>query len=409
MKVQRQTKLVSALCAAGLCILTSGAAQADTTFKLSGYGTLSGTITDSHDYEFRSSMNQSKGVSRGFDLGVDSKLGLQGVANFGNGLSLTGQLLGQRRRDDPSADSNNDFDAGFEWLYAQYALTSNLDVRLGRVVLPAFMISDSRNVGYSQPWLRAPLTVYAGMPLTNVDGAQVNWRLPLGSAILNVQPTYGQSSYNLQSGQFVLQDRSKWVGALNVSLELGDWLLRAGQVRSSTNQTNLAPFGAQAGGVPYDMKDKFTTLGMQYDNGSALFMSEWTQRSMSNVPTTGNPIWGFIDIGGGMTLADVYGAKLAGMPLARNDAYYVGGGWHLGSFLPMLVFGQARDKMTQVKDRQVSASIRYDVATNMALKAQWTRVGARDGLAFVSAAQQGSPDYNSKKIDALSLGLDFVF
>jgi len=411
MNVQRQSKLVSALAAAGLCMLASGVAHADTTFKMSGYGTLAGTMLDSHDYEFRSSMNQSKGADRGLDLGVDSKLGLQGVADFGNGLSLTGQLLGQRRRDDPSATSNNDFDVGFEWLYAQYALSSNLDVRLGRVVLPAFMISDSRNVGYSQPWLRAPMSVYAGMPLTNVDGAQVNWRLPLGSAILNVQPTYGQSSYNIQSGKFVLQARSDWVAALNLSMEMGDWTVRVGQVRSLSKQLNLAPFGEAAGGVPYDMKDKFSTLGLQYDNGQALFMSEVTQRNMSTTPTAGNPIWGFVPIpnGGGATLADAYAAKVAGRPLAHGDAYYLAGGWHFGSFLPMLVFGQTHDHETGVKNRQLSASIRYDVAPSLALKAQVTRVNARDGNVLVTAAQEGSADYNSKKLTALSVGVDFVF
>jgi hypothetical protein len=138
-------------------------------------------------------------------------------------------------------------------------------------------------------------------------------------------------------------------------------------------------------------------------------MSEVTQRNMSSTPTAGNAIWGFIDIGGGVTLADAYAAKVAGKPLAHGDAYYVAGGWHFGSFLPMLAFGQTHDHETGMKNRQLSASIRYDFAPNLALKAQVTRFNARDGNVLVTAAQEGSTDYNSKKIDALSVGLDFVF
>lgn len=127
-------------------------------------------------------MNQAQGTGTGWDLGLDSRLGLQGVAKFNDEFSVTAQLLGQRRRtgDASAAQPNDDFDAGFEWLFAQYSPTSNFDMRLGRVVLPAFMISDSRNVGFSQPWLRAPLEVYGQMPLTTADGAQVSWRIPVG-------------------------------------------------------------------------------------------------------------------------------------------------------------------------------------------------------------------------------------
>lgn len=408
MNIHRQTRLVCALTAAGWCALAGGTAHADPSFKLSGYGTLAATRLDSNDYAFRSTMGQSEGAGRGIDLGVDSKLALQGVTQFGNGLSLTGQLLGQRHRVDGTAESNNDFEVGFEWLYAQYAVTSNLDARVGRVVLPAFMISDSRNVGYSQPWLRAPMVVYAGMPMTNVDGAQLTWRVPVGSAVVSVQPTYGQSSFNLQSGKFVLVDRTKWVGGLNLSVELGDWLLRAGQVRSRTPEADIAPMGAGTPGVSYDMRDKFTTLGLQYDNGSALFMAEWTKRKMNDMPVAGNPVWGFIQIGGGMTFADYYAAKLAGKPLSHADTFYVAGGWRFGSFLPMLAVGQVNDLKYKVKNREVSASIRYDVAPSMALKAQWTQFNARDAQAVVSAALEGSADYN-KKLNAVSVGLDFVF
>jgi hypothetical protein len=413
MKTPSRTTMAAAawLACSGCAVLFPQVSFADTTFKVSGYGTVAGTITDNADYKFRSSMNQSEGADKGFDFFTDSKLGLQGVANFNNGFSITGQLLGQRKREDATATSNNDFNVGFEWLYGQYSPTSNIDVRLGRVVLPAFMISDSRNVGYSQPWLRAPMSVYAGMPLSSLDGGQINFRLPMGSSILTIQPSYGKSSYNLVSGSLVIKDRSKWVGGVNASLEYGDWTIRAGQVRSRTPEQALAFFGDALGPVIYDLKDKFTSLGLQFDNGKAVVMTEWTQRKMSQLPGNGPALWSIATVPnlGPTTFENLYDLQVgSGKPLAKNDAFYVAGGWRFGSVLPMLAYGQTKNKQTKVKNKELSASVRYDFMSNVALKAQISRFNARDSQSFVTAAGSTSPDYN-KKINVFSIGLDFVF
>src|SRR5690606_6691127 len=380
MKIPCRTTVAAAawLACAGAACVFSPSSFAQATFKVSGYGTLAGTVTDNAAYAFRSSMNQSEGAQKGFDFFTDSKLGVQAVANFNTGFSVTGQLLGQRRRVDRTGDSNSDFEVGFEWLYAQYSPTSNLDLRLGRVVLPAFMISDSRNVGYSQPWLRAPLSVYAGMPLTNVDGGQINWRIPAGSAIVSVQPTYGQSSFNvsngIQSGSLVLKDRTKWVAGLNVGLEYGDWLIRAGQLTSRSPDTELRLFGASRPAVSYDLKDSFTSAGVQFDNGTAVVMAEWSKRKMSDMPLNGNL---------GMLEPLYQSTRYPGRPLLKNQNFYVAGGWRFGSVLPMLSYGQTRNMFSGEKNREISGSVRWDFMNNLALKAQLSRYQARDPQAFV--------------------------
>ncbi|MES2091943.1 MAG: porin [Pseudomonadota bacterium] len=383
-KIQRQTKLASALCAAGLGLLAAGGvAHAETTFKLSGYGTLAATFTDDNVYEFRSSMSQSQGATNKADLGVLSKLGLQGVANFGNGLSVTGQLLGQRRRIDSTLTSNNDFDAGFEWLFAQYSPTSNLDFRVGRVVLPSFMISDSRNVGFTQPWLMAPLEVYARMPLTTVDGAQAVWRIPVGSAIVSIQPTVGSGHINISSSGLTSNEDSKKIRGLNASLEYGDWMMRLGQVRSESYFT-LSP------SLPgFILKDVFTSVGLQYDNGKAVLMSEWTMRKENNTPST------FF--------------LVPGEPLTGAKSWYVAGGWRFGKLLPMLIYADYHDKKglhpADQHTRSISTSLRYDISDTVALKAQVGQYFAKDGGMFVNPAA-----YNdNKKIVVGSVGIDFVF
>lgn len=388
MKPLRMRPLAALLCGAGLA-LSLGAAQAQDSgvkTRFSGYGTIAATVTDQADREFRSSMNQSKGASDKLDFGPDSRLGLQGVVDFGQGFTATGQLLAQRRRVDDAVDSNQDFDLGVEWLFAQFSPTPNIDLRLGRVVLPAFMISDSRNVGYAQPWLRAPIDVYAQMPLTTLDGLQMNWRIPVGSAIFTIQPSYGTGHSNISSGGIVIDSDSSPTYGLNATVEWGNWLGRVGQTRGTTEivDLQLSPFLPL---LNYDMKDKFTSAGVQYDNGQLIVMSEFAKRTQNDVP-------------------------LLGRPLAKTDSWYLAGGWRFGKWLPMVAYSETKDKLTDVKVDATAVSLRYDVVTNVALKAQITRHMARDSRAFVNAATSSAfgtdADYNDR-INVFSFGVDFVF
>lgn len=387
--ILHRTKLAAALCAAGIGLMAANQASAEVTFKVSGYGTLAATMTDQDEIQFRNSLNQSEGASNKLDLGVDSRLGLQGVLNFGSGFSITSQLLGQRRRTDGTPTSNEDFNVGFEWLFGQYSPTSNIDLRLGRVVLPSFMISDSRNVGYTQPWLRAPMSVYAQMPLTTLDGVQALWRIPMGPAIMTIQPSYGESAFNISSSGLPLKATSHPVASLNANLEFGDWLIRAGQVRGSSMLRNLvlSPFLA---GSPlnHKMKDVFTSAGVQYDNGTAIVMAEWAQRKQNDIDPSyfsGAPF------------------NIGGKPLAETRSWYAGGGWRFGKWLPMVVYGEAKNTLTSVKTHNMNFSVRYDLMNNVALKAQVSRYDGRDTAAFVV------PDAAKGTVNVFAVGLDFVF
>lgn len=401
MKQFKRTKFAALMMGVGLTLMgQSGWAADGPTYKFSGFGTLAGTVTNDSDLQFRSSMNQSKGANSTLDLGVDSKLGLQGVVDFGSGMTVTGQVLAQRRRVDDTADSNRDFDLGVEWLMAQYSPTSNLDLRLGRVVLPAFMISDSRNVTYTQPWLRAPLEVYGQMPLTTLDGVQAVWRIPVGAAVFSIQPSFGKSAPNVSVSGLTIKPDYARVASLNASFEYGDWLARVGQVRGNNVNTALELAPGMLPTLVFDMKDTFTNFGVQFDNGSAIVMAEYATRRMNDLPTA--PA-GF----GPAELAGWGMSGYAGQPLAKTDHWYVAGGWRFGKWLPMLAYGRTTDKSAAATPANtgVDLSLRYDLMTNVALKAQFSRYQSQDGVAFVAPTTAA----NDKKVNILSAGLDFVF
>lgn len=323
------------------------------THKISGYGTLAGTFTDSSDAEYVGSLGKFKGADKQLDIGVDSRVGLQGVVNFDSQFSMTAQALMTRRQ-------AKDFDVGMEWLYAQYAPIPEVNVRLGRVLMPSFLLSDSINVGYAQPWMRAPGEVYAQMLTNTVDGVQIGARHNFGSVLLSGQVSTGKSSFSI-----VVQSLGPvtvpvdHVVSTNLTAEVGNWLARIGQ---ATLHTNVS-------------KDDFAQIGMQYDNGTAVFMSEGTRRH--NTTSSYN-----------------------------NKSWYVAGGWRFGKLLPMVTYAALRpdvDNPVVKPVKSVAFSTRYDLASNVAFKAQVTRSDSTASLFINKTANVSS------KITVAAFGLDFIF
>jgi hypothetical protein len=355
-------------------------------YKISGFGTLGATKTDTDDTGFRASIGQLKGASKDIDLGVDSRAAVQGSVFLPHDFAVTAQILGIRR-------DNVDFDMGFEWLYAQYTGVPGLDVKVGRVVLPAFLVSDSRRVGYASPWLRVPPLVYSMMPMSNVDGGQATYRHAIGSAVLSAQWTYGgtrTNSYLTQSlslGGPTLYvpattegDVSHVIG-LNATLEWGDWTARISQVRAQDDLTSsLSVPGFGTVNTPLSFKDKFQEVGVQYDNGSLVVMSEFVRRKTDPA-------------------------------LQHAKAWYVGAGYHFGAVMPYAIVSQfeitkAISSTIDPKTKGTALGLRYDFATNVALKGEWARYRNYDNYIFTDSV---SPAVKGKNVDVMSIALDFVF
>ncbi|RZI84215.1 MAG: hypothetical protein EOP38_09845 [Rubrivivax sp.] len=384
--VSAATKAAFAI--AGVLALTQAAWADDVTYRFSGFGTLGVAKTDQDGTEFRQNVDQYNGADKSLDLGVDSRIALQGTAAYKD-FAFTGQLLGNRRL-------GEEFKVGFEWIYAQYTGVPGLDLKLGRVALPAFLVSDSRRVGYAVPWLRVPTLVYAMMPLSNVDGGQATYRHSIGSAILSGQVTSGnaktkfgstQAGVNLGPPFGVVYPNSdtdiqtRDILAFNAMLEWGDWTARLSQVKGDVNfaATATLPFG-QVTRVLF-FEDTFQEAGLQYDNGQVVVVAEYVKRKTDPMVQTA-------------------------------DAWYVGGGYRFGSVMPYAVV--SRYKTKEQLDTPVlppdatglALGVRWDLAANLALKGEWAQYKNSGPYAFTNAA---TPDVANKKINVLSVALDFVF
>ncbi|MFA5496307.1 MAG: hypothetical protein WC247_16200 [Porticoccaceae bacterium] len=373
-----QAPFCSALAFAALTTAGQSALASPPDLHVSGFGTLGYVTTDTNEAEFRSSARQHKGATDSSgDWGVDSRLGLQANVTFNSVFSAVGQVFASRRDKDYSPD--------VEWLFGQANLNEWASVRVGRMVLPTFLVSDSRHVGYAMHWLRVPMEAYASYIPTSFDGVQGIFRAELAGYNITTQLSAGQSEAKLYSvrEQTVLSGTTEGdeMVSLNLVAERGDWTLRAGYTLSRNHEVQFPGSPAVKG------DDGFTGLGVKYDNGSLLVQSEYILRRWN-----------------GRGAQDGY---------FDSDAYYLSAGYRFGAVMPYATFSHFRPdgegySTGDRRNAQTTAiGVRWDAVRNLALKAQVEEARGFSGLQYVPVAAGFAARAPSTHI--FSIAADFVF
>jgi hypothetical protein len=185
------------------CGVLSGAAQAQSMpeFKFSGFGTLAAVHADGDNADFKGSLFQPKGAghSRSTSFNPDSLLGAQLGVVFNDKLSAVVQVISQYQYD-------NSYKPQVEWANVKYQLTPELSVRLGRIAAPSYLLSETRYVGYANPWVRPPVEAYSVLSITSNDGIDVSYRSKLLGANNAFQVYYGKSKADLSTSSDIKAD-----------------------------------------------------------------------------------------------------------------------------------------------------------------------------------------------------------
>jgi hypothetical protein len=291
--------------------VSSAYAQDSSPVRISGFGTAALTWSDTDKAEF-ARPNQSSGVKKDPRTGVDSNLGLQADYSVNSWLSVTGQGLVRK-------DGEDNYGAELTWAFAKAKISDQLSVRAGRLVLPTFMISEYRNVGYANTFLRPPQEVYSQVPLNSVDGADLTWQQAYGDTTFTAQLALGRSKTDLSSG---IQAELTRLRALTLTAEHGPFTVRVGRTETKLTvdaaQFNTLVNALNTAGNAYkisqlnDMarlvdnhkkKGSFTSAGLGMDWNNIVAQTEYAKRK--------------IDTASGST-----------------DSWYVLGGYRFGKFLP---------------------------------------------------------------------------
>ena len=407
-------------------------------FSISGFGTLglAHSTEDKADFLANDLQAHGAGHSREWSPDVDSRLGLQLIVNVTPQLSGTFQAVSEQRHD-------GGFDPVIEWANIKYAVTPELSVRAGRILLPSFLHADSRKVGYAQPWVRPPVEVYSLVPITNNNGLDLNYQLRHGEVNHTIQLAYGNTEASVPDGGKVIS-RDGWL--ITNTLEYGSTTLRLAHGQSKFTLEPFRPLfqqyrlfaanaaqtaamlpeplaaglrqtAAQANAIadkydPDNKKLRFTSLAASYDPGKWFLMGEWGQ-------TDTNSVFG------------------------KREAWYVTSGMRIGKYTPYLTYAETKLKsnsrdpgITAVPNhpaltrlsagasmlnavlnellagapvqKTISTGLRWDFAKSAALKIQYD-------YSDIGAGSPGTLDHAQpgfvpgRHFQVVSFVLDFVF
>jgi len=389
--------------------------------KVSGFGTGAVTYADTDKAEFVRS-NQASGSSKNFRTGIDSNLGLQADMAVNSWLSFTGQVLVRQ-------DAEEHFGAELAWAFAKARLSDELSMRVGRVGLPVFMISDYRNVGYANTMLRPPAELYSQVPMNSIDGADVTWQHSFGDTTVTSQLAVGQAKTPLSHTTHV---RSKDTIALNVVAEHGPFTLRAGHARTTMSVTGNASLnglvgGLRAAGTGYrlpqltvlageievnEKKGTFSSLGLSMDWNNIVVQSEFAKRKNNSYYINETTAWyamGGYRIGKFLPYVSHANLKIDSaivntVPAACPPGYPAA----CTPTLQQLRAGVSRLPNSGVGQGEQSTNtigVRWDFASSVALKVQIDRVKPKNGTGLFVNAQPGFND----TVTVGAVALDFVF
>lgn len=364
-------------------------------YQFNGFGTVGithlGGEDDGRSYGIT---GQTTDSWRGDQL---SKFGAQLSYGLTDTVGVTVQATAKAQQDE--------WKANLEWAYLSWQATDSLMLRAGRLRTPVYMYSETLDVGVSYPWLRLPDEVYSQVQLSNYEGLDAVYSLPLSYGTLSFQALAGVANNRHYFAYDKMHDIDyKNLAGANISLATNDFgTLRVSYVQADIKMNmhdtiiGVVPPGI---GVPQRQqwldldknKGTFTSIGYQYDNGTWLTSNEWTRRKVES---------------------DGQG---------RIDSFYVMGGRRFGDFLPHLTYAQ----LDQDGGRQSSwtLGLNYQLMPTVVLKSEYKRVDTRGQYqgVFIRNGQElyentvyersnglaGAAPRNYDG-DIISLGFDFVF
>lgn len=405
---KRATHLARILvtCAFALIASSATADSNERSWTVNGFGTLGVVHSDQDQADFAAGYlaRDGAGFSDRWSPKVDSKAGIQLTWEPAPKFKAVLQVISEQ-------DHKGSFNPRVEWANLSYGLTPELTIRAGRTVLPVFMSSDYRKVGYALPTVRPEVELYDLVPISNSDGVDINYQTRIDSVINSLRLFVGQKSTKLPHG---FEVNAHDILTLANTMEWQDATLFASYSQARLSEGVIAPlfdgfraFGPEGQRIAdrYDLNGttiRITSLGGRYDPGDWFVNGEWAaNRSPSFIGD--NRAW---YLTAGIRLGSLTPYLTVADRRARGERSHPGLAFPqaepLNMFLNDLLAGNAADQ------RRMAAGLRWDLRPGLALKTQLDRIELRRGSrGMLSNVQHGFD--GDKPVHLLSATFDFVF
>lgn len=340
---------------------TTFTAQAD--IRINGFANFVGGITSSDEALY--------GYDDNISFSEESLFAIQVSGDINDKMTATGQIV---------AKGENGYQPEFEWAYISYQATDNLSVSAGRLRVPLFRYSASKDVGYSYHWVNAPRSVY-DVAFNNLEGIRLDYNNYAGDWEYGFQFASGTINSSIDvanaQGEFVPVELNSENAAILTAEATYEWFkIRAVAGRGTTTflPASLEPTLSQ---LPANIADS-----LRIDDDTATFYGLGLE----------------VDKFDWFVSAEITEVDIEESFSPKDTAYYVTAGIRSGKFTPSItheVFdgeadirfldqvaalpqpfqgpvGAAVTGVQQFFSSKYSVStvgIRYDMDTNMALKA----------------------------------------
>jgi len=326
-----------------------------------------------------SSLDDNSPPLLGYDDNIDfrpeSKFAIQIRGDLNEQWSATAQII---------ARGSEDFDPEFAWAYIGWNGGNGWSAKAGRQRIPFYRYSDFLEVGYAYAWVRPPRTVYGSTGFDNLDGINVAWNGQTGSFFHTAQFVYGSTDVTVVRPAVTFKQSLDSFWGLTWDTNYNDWLnLRAAYFTGdvSVDSPLLNPLLTALRGNSFNAAaaalDANADTGYFWGLGADVDWNNWV-------------------IGG-----ELVSRRTRDSVSATSKEGYVSAGYRFGKWQPYVVHGWT-DSATypgianlitgntptaialrngtltaiarqRVEDTWNSVGARWDVATNVALKLDYTK------------------------------------
>ena len=385
-------------------------AQASPRYTFSGFGTLGYAALDDTALTYRSSRG-GRGTGESGSFALDSRLGLQLDAEFTPALSAT--LQGVVRE-----DADGDAGATLEWAFVRWFVNDSVTARAGRMALPAFALSDYRDVGYVHTTVRPPEDVYSLVPFSRYDGVDLSVNGELGETLWGFQIGGGSNEETLPDD---VRARNEDAYIVNLTVERGPVRVRLSHssVRAIIELPALEPLiGALRQAVAFvptlapiaddlateSIRATFDGIGLRFDVERFFVDAEYAWRRFDGRYGRGDvDSWSLVL---GTRVGTLTPYVIASAHLDKDEAPDV----ELPPVPELAPLAAAIDAAYQDRSQStLGLGVRWDFAPNLAFKAQAERVSSESRGFSLVRDDDPTAVTAIDDVTLYAVSLDFVF
>lgn len=336
------------------------------------------------------------GLRRQFTFESDSLAGVQLNAPISDELEVVLQVVARGRATD---NVTGKYDLNATWAYVNYHFRDNLSIKIGRVLLPVYLLSQYVDVAYAYPWIKPPQELYGLLPVSNLNGAIGSWEIALNDEWqLELSPFFAA---NISQTPFV-------TGLIDVGL------------------TNFVGLGTNISNDWLKIVAFYTTGNLKINDGNPVSVPVSSTATLT-LPGF-NIITSYVGVGlraeknNFLVLSEYAVRRTPGSYMNDVQSWYALFGYQIKKVMPFITYAQTNSLNKQrinilppglrglmawslfQEQRSINVGVRYDVMDSVSFKVSLTHITPLNGTSglFSDIPMQ-------KSVNIYNMGLNLVF